>query len=98
MPVRSTVLLCKMLVRAYGRLSLAARSPQCKANMPVHVCSVAPGGCAAGVAAPIESASARRPGHIPAGEHVEVQVEHALPRLGADIGYHPVALQPQLPR
>ena len=45
---------------------------------------------------PRRAGSARRPGHVPAGQHVEMQVEHALPRLLADVGDHPVALQPQL--
>ncbi len=41
--------------------------------------------------------SARRPGHIPPGQHMEMQVQHTLPRLLPDVGHHPVALQPHLP-
>lgn len=32
--------------------------------------------------------STRRPGHITAGKHMEMQMEHALPRLFSDIGNH----------
>ena len=32
---------------------------------------------------------AGRPGHVPARQHVEVQVEHALPRLLSTVGDHP---------
>ena len=41
--------------------------------------------------------SARRPGHVPAGQDVEVEVGHGLPRLLPNVGDHAVALQPQLP-
>ena len=40
---------------------------------------------------------ARRPGHVAAGEYVEVQMVHTLTGLLADVGHHPVALQAQLP-
>lgn len=35
---------------------------------------------------------ARGPGHVAAGEHMEMQMRHALPCLLTDIGHHTVAL------
>ena len=40
---------------------------------------------------PFSTVSAGRPGHIPAGEHMEVQVVDRLARLLPDVGHHPVA-------
>ena len=40
--------------------------------------------------------SARRPGHITAGEHMEMQMEHALSRLFANIGDHAETFQPHV--
>ena len=53
-----------------------------------------------GTASPLESASAclaRRPGHIPSGKNVEMQMEHALTRLFSDVGDHAEAVHAASP-
>ena len=40
--------------------------------------------------------SARRPSHVTAGQNMEMQVRHALPRLLANIGNHAIAFNAAL--